>query len=220
LGANGACSDSGIPLLAVTNAAASPAIFTNKTLDAEGIGNSISFPTKAFFAAAGCANSVAASNWDVGTTNVPNAICQGTNSIKGVLQFARGNVAYINFELPSDWNPTSRVDLKIAFTTAGPTPGQVTAWDIATGCNSIDGTMTDDPLLTVALPPASLLVGAVSNAEYAVVQTGLPVTSCRPGYNLVIQITRDSTVDTNSDPGVAAKWAELTFGRTVNNTNR
>ena len=46
-------------------------------------------------------------------------------------------------------------------------------------------------------------------------------TGCSAGNNFVLAITRNNSgSDTNTDAAVAAKWAELTFGRTMNSTNR
>jgi hypothetical protein len=196
--------------------------FTNKSLDAEGAGNSLSLPTKAFFAAATCTNSVAASNWDLGTTNIPTAVCQGSRSTKGVLQFAPGNTAYLNFELPSDWNQLSSLDLKIAFTTSDVNSGDLTAWDIQTGCNRMDGSATDDPALNAA-QTASAPIGTspVVNGQYLASGTGLNVLNCQAGSNLEIQITRNNSgTDTNKDPAVGAKWVELTFRRVINAAKR
>jgi hypothetical protein len=198
--------------------AANQTVFTNKILDAEGQGNSLSIPAKAFFAAASCSNALALSNWDAGASNAPNPSCQGVNSLKGVLQFAQGNTAFISFELPPDWNPSASVDLRIAFTTADATVGDVTAWDLQTACNSIDGTATDDPVLNAAqTATATIASSGVANAEYVATQTGLNMAGCQPGSNLVVEITRDtSPKDTNGDLAVAAKWVEITFGRTLN----
>jgi hypothetical protein len=222
-GSNNTCVDSLI-LAASVATASSPTTLTFKTLDAEGLGNSLSLPTKAFFAAAGCFSSTGSSNWDLPSNNSPNPACQGTNSSKGVLQFARGNAAYINFELPLDWNPSAKFDLKIAFTTADNASGDVTAWDIQTGCNATDGSMTDDPPLG-AVQTVSIAIGsgssAVINGQYVAAQTLTSLSSCQAGYNLVLQIKRNNSgTDTNADLAVAAKWVELTFGRTMNGQKR
>jgi hypothetical protein len=139
-----------------------------------------------------------------------------------VLQFAPGNTAYLNFELPSDWNQLSSLDLKIAFTTSDVNNGDLTAWDIQTGCNRMDGSATDDPALN-AVDTASALIGASAavNGQYLATKTGLNVSTCQAGSNLVIQITRNNSgKDTNIDTAVGAKWVELTFGRLINASNR
>jgi len=190
--------------------------------NAESPNSALSVPTKLFFMAAGCNNATAGNGWQIGTTNAPTPACQGTHTRKGVLQFARGNVAYIELELPVDWNFGVNVDLKIAFTTTDTTNGHFTAWSVQTGCNSLSGTVTDDPVLNTA-QTVSTTVGstAVSGAEYITLLTAMNTTGCSAGNNFVLAITRNNSgSDTNTDAAVAAKWAELTFGRTMNSTNR
>ena len=190
--------------------------------NAESPNSAFSAPTKLFFMAAGCNNVTAGNGWQIGTSNAPTPACQGTHTRKGVLQFARGNVAYIELELPADWNFGVNVDLKIAFTTTDSTNGHFTAWSVQTGCNSLTGTSTDDPVLNAAQTVSSTIGGtAVSGAEYLTLLTALNMTGCSAGNNLILAITRNNSgADTNTDTAVAAKWAELTFGRTINSTNR
>src|SRR5215472_12464603 len=107
-GANSSnCVDSLVPFASVLTASSPAPPLINKTFDAEGVGNTLAIPARAFFAAAGCFNGTAISNWDADAASAPAPACQGSTSQKGVLQFARGNAAYINFELPPDWNPSS-----------------------------------------------------------------------------------------------------------------
>jgi hypothetical protein len=190
--------------------------------NAESPNSAFSAPTKLFFMAAGCNNVTAGNGWQIGTANAPASACQGTNTRKGVLQFARGNVAYIELELPADWNFGVNVDLKIAFTTTDTTIGHFSAWSVQTGCNSLTGTATDDPVLNAAQTVSSTIGStAVSGAEYLTLLTALNTTGCSAGNNFVLSITRNNSgADTNTDTAVAAKWAELTFGRTINSTNR
>jgi len=190
--------------------------------NAESPNSAFSAPTKLFFMAAGCNNVTAGNGWQIGTSNAPTPACQGTHTRKGVLQFARGNIAYVELELPADWNFGVNVDLKIAFTTTDSTNGHFTAWSVQTGCNSLTGTSTDDPVLNAAQTVSSTIGStAVSGAEYLTLLTALNMTGCSAGNNLVLAITRNNSgADTNTDAAVAAKWAELTFGRTINSTNR
>src|SRR5262249_48939548 len=142
------------------------------------------------------------------------------NSQKGVLKFARGNVAYVSFELPPDWNPTASVDLRISFTTSDTVLGDTTLWKVQTACNATDGTANDDAgfsLSPVLLVSQSIGLGAVLGGQYVATRTGLLTgSSCQPGYNFIIKITRDNNGgDTNPDLAVAAKWLELSFGRVI-----
>ena len=201
----------------------STATLTNKTFDAEGSGNSLAIPARAFFAAAGCFNGSSFSNWDAGSTSPPSPACQGVTSQKGVLQFARGNTAYLSFELPPDWNAGSNLDLRIAFTTLDTGAGDVTEWDVQTGCSAMDGSATDDPPLNAVQPAIATIGGSVvAGGQYvATPLSSLSKAGCQPGSNLVIKVTRNNSGgDTNPDAAVSAKWLELTFGRTMNHTNR
>jgi len=190
--------------------------------NAESPNSAFSAPTKLFFMAAGCNNVTAGNGWQIGAANAPTPACQGTHTRKGVLQFARGNVAYVELELPTDWNFGVNVDLKIAFTTTDSTNGHFTAWSVQTGCNSLTGTSPDDPALNSAQTVSSTIGStAVSGGEYLTILTALNMTGCSAGNNLVLAITRNNSgADTNTDTAVAAKWAELTFGRTMNSMNR
>ena len=106
--------------------------------------------------------------------------------------------------------------------TTDSTNGHFTAWSVQTGCNSLTGTSTDDPVLNAAQTVSSTIGStAVSGAEYLTLLTALNMTGCSAGNNLVLAIARNNSgADTNTDTAVAAKWAELTFGRTINSTNR
>jgi hypothetical protein len=86
----------------------------------------------------------------------------------------------------------------------------------------LTGTATDDPVLNAAQTVSSTVGStAVSGAEYLTLLTALNMTGCAAGNNFVLAITRNNSgSDTNTDTAVAAKWAELTFGRTINSTNR
>jgi hypothetical protein len=196
--------------------------FTNKTLNAESTGNSLSEPIRAFFPAGGCNNSTAGNGWDIGVTNTPTPQCAGTTVRKGTLAFAQGNVGYINFHLPSDWNSSASTDIEICFTTTDTTNGHVTSFNIQTGFNATNGTVTDDPTLNT-LQALSVTIGAsqVSGGELCGKLTGMTMTGSAADYNFEIVVTRNNSgTDTNTDTAVAVKSAELIYGVTKNATNR
>lgn len=198
--------------------------FTNKTENVESTGNSFSEPIRAYFPAAGCggSGSTAGNGWDVGTTNIPVAACSGTTVRKAVLQFARGNVAYLNWHLPPDWNASVATDIELGFTTTDTTNGHVTSFNIQTACNVVNGTATDDPTLN-ALQALSVTTGAsqISGGELVGTKTGLTMTGCAADRNFEVVVTRNNSgTDTNTDTGVALKFAEITTGVTRNAANR
>src|SRR6185369_877403 len=124
--------------------ASSTDTLTNKTYDAEGTGNSLTQAFKIWFPAAGCANTTAASFWDLPTSTPAVAACvTGTNTQKGVLQFADtsgGFSAQNSILLPSDW--TGNIDVKIIWRTSA-TSGNV-KWSFSTISTAVNATETDD----------------------------------------------------------------------------
>lgn len=210
--------------VAVAVTSSSTNTLTNKTLNAESTGNNLSIPAKAFFPAAGCSGgSTAGPSLVTGSTNAPNPQCAGTTVPKGVLQFARGNVAYISsFQLPSDWNSGASTDIQICFTTTDTTSGHVTSFNIQTGFNSVTGAATDDPSLNGS-QALSVTTGAsqTSGGELCGSLTSMTMTGSGAGYNFEVAITRNNSgTDTNTDSAVAMKYATITLGRTMNASNR
>jgi hypothetical protein len=210
--------------LGVCATSSSSNTFTNKTMNAEGTGNTLSVPAKSVFPAAGCsAGSVAGPALVTGSTNTPTPQCVGTTVPKGVLSFARGNAAYISsFQLPSDWNSSASTDIQVCFTTTDTTNAHVTSFNIQTGFNITDGTATDDPALN-ALQAASVTTGAsqVSGGQLCATKTALTMTGAVAGYNMEVSIVRNNSgTDTNTDTAVAVKYVTLTYGRSMNASNR
>lgn len=196
--------------------------FTNKTENVEGTGNVFSEPVRMYFASAGCNNSTPGTGWDIGVANGPTPQCVGSTARKGVLQYARGNVAYINAHLPSDWNSGASTDIEIGFTTTDTTNAHVTSFNVQTACNKVDGTATDDPAFN-ASQALSITTGAsqTSGGELTGKLTGITMTGCSPDYNFEILVQRNNSgTDTNSDTAVAVKFAEIITGVTKNSTNR
>jgi hypothetical protein len=195
---------------------------TNLTLNAESTGNSLSFPSRILYLAAGCNGTVTGPSIDIGVANQPLASCFGTTTRNGKLQFTRGNTGYLNGHLPKDWNSGANIDIEVCFTTTDTTNGHVTSFNIQTGFNKTDGTATDDPALN-SQQALSITTGAsqVSGGELCGSLTNLTTTGSGADYNFVIAATRNNTgTDTNTDTAVAVKSFEVIIGRTINATNR
>ena len=204
--------------------ASSTTTFTNKTYNAESTGNSLSEPVKAFFSAAGCNGSSPGPSMDIGPTNVPTLACGGTTATKAYLGFARGNVAYINWHLPSDWNSSASTDIELGLITTDTNNGDVISYNVQTGCNKVDGTATDDPALNT-LQAASVTIGAsqISGGMLTFSKTGLTMTGCAANYNFEIALTRNNSgtdTATNTAAAVQLKFVEMTTGVTKNAANR
>jgi len=196
--------------------------FTNKTINCESTGNNCSEPVRMYFPAGGCNNTTPGNGWDIGLANAPTPQCTGSTTRRGVLQFARGNVAYINAHLPNDLNTGASLDLEICYTTTDTTNGHVTSFNIQTGFNSVTGAATDDPTLNT-LQALSSTIGAsqTSGGELCKQLTGLTTTGWAADSNFVLAITRNNSgTDTNTDTAVNVKSAEVILGVTKNATNR
>lgn len=174
----------------LTAYASDTATLTNKTLDAEGTGNTISIPRRLWFPAAGCNNATAGSIWDLPTSNPAVAACvTGTNTQKGVLDFADGSnlSAQLTYALPSTWTSTGGVDAKIKWFSAT-TTGDV-VWQLATIC--VADAETDDPAFNTASTVTDTAKGTTNQTNDAAI-TGVTVTGCAAGELMHLKIQRDS----------------------------
>lgn len=208
--------------LSLASTASNTQTYTNKTLNCESTGNVCGQPALLPFQGAGCNNSTSGPSLDLGTTNAPTPACAGTTVRKGVLQFTRGNVAYFNSFIPNDYNSSAAVDIYLTFTTTDTTNGHVTSFNIQTGCNAVNGTVTDDPSLN-ALQALSVTTGAsqISGGQLVGHIAGITMTGCSPGFNFEVAITRNNSgTDTNTDTAVAVKNGFVIMPRLINAANR
>jgi hypothetical protein len=163
--------------------------FTNKTYDAEGTGNALTIPRRIWLPAAGCNNATAGSIWDLPTTNAAVAACvTGTNTQKGVLDFADASnlSAQITWKLPSTW--TGAVDLNVKWFTSA-TTGDV-VWQSQTICTA--DAETDDPAFNTADAFAADTAKGTTLQTNDASDTGITMTGCAAGELLHLKIFRDS----------------------------
>lgn len=170
--------------------ASSTDTLTNKTIDAEGSGNTLTQAFKIWFPAAGCANTTAASFWDLPTSTPAVAACvTGTNTQKGVLQFADtsgGFSAQNTYLLPSDWSGT--VDANIIWKTSA-TSGNA-KFSLSTICTAVGATETDDPAFNTASTVTTATAGTANRLQTSSITT-LTVTGCAAGEFLHLKLFRD-----------------------------
>ncbi len=173
-----------------TVTASSTDTFTNKTYDAEGSGNTLTQTFKIWFAAAGCANTTAASFWDLPTSTPAVAACvTGTNTQKGVLQFADtsgGFSAQTGYLLPADWS--GNVDANIIWRTSA-TSGNA-KFSLSTICTAVNASETDDPAFNTASTVTTAAPGTANRLQTSSV-TSLTVTGCAAGELLHLKLFRD-----------------------------
>lgn len=186
------------------------ATLTNKTLDVEGTGNSITIVDKVWFAAAGCNNATATSFYDLPTSNPAAAACiTGTNTQKGVLDFdaATDESGQVSLALPSDWS--GNIDLKYKWLAAA-TSGNV-VWAVQTSC--VADAETDDPSWNTASTVTDAAKGTTLQTNDASM-TSITVTGCAAGELLHLRLFRDADNASDTMTGDARLiGAELTIRR-------
>lgn len=173
-----------------TVTASSTDTFTNKTIDAEATGNTLTQSFKIWLPAAGCNNTTAASFWDLPTSTPAVAACvTGSNIQKGVLQFADtsgGFSAQNSMLLPVDW--TGAIDVKIIWRTSA-TSGNV-KWSFSTISTATDATETDDPSFNTASTVTTAVPGTANRLQTSSI-TGVTVTGVALSEFLHFKIFRD-----------------------------
>lgn len=163
---------------------------TNKTLDAEGTGNTITMPLKVWLPAAGCQGSTAGSFWDLPASTPAVAACvTGTNTQKGVLQYADttgGFSAQNTLILPADF--TGAIDARIIWRTSATTGNA--KWSLSTICTDVAASATDDPAFNTASTVTTAAPGTTLRIQSSSI-TGVTATGCSAGNLLHVKLFRD-----------------------------
>ena len=164
------------------------ATLTNKTLDVEATGNVITTVQYVILIAAACQNATATLLWDTPTSSPAVAACiTGTNTQKGVADFA--DAANLSMQatlpLPRDW--TGAVDARFKWLTTA-TTGDV-VWQLATIC--VADAETDDPAFNTASTVTDTAKGTANQTNDADI-TGVTMTGCAAGELLHLKLSRDS----------------------------
>lgn len=183
----------------LTAYASDTATLTNKTLDAEGTGNTITLMKRIWLPAAGCNGSTAGSIWDLPASNPAVAACvTGTNTQKGVLDFADGSnlSAQLTYLLPSTW--TGAIDAKVKWLSST-TTGDV-VWQLSTIC--VADAETDDPAFNTASTVTDTTKGTTNQTNDAAI-TGVTTTGCAAGELMHLKIQRDSAHVSDTMAGTA-----------------
>jgi hypothetical protein len=171
---------------------------TNKTLDVEATGNSLTDVSIVVLEAASCSGAVAANAWDDagdGAT-APTAACNDTGAIQRPSADFSGS-AVNTFErtlpLPTGW--TGNIDVTIRYVTVAASPAGNVEWDISTVCRAVgeswDASFNAAQTITDA-------VGSQNNLN-DVTQTSITTTGCSASEDLTLRVSRDGANDTNSD---------------------
>lgn len=168
--------------------ASSTTTLTNKTLNAESTGNTVTLLFTDYWPAALCQNATASSDWSLPTSNPAVAACvTGTNTQKGVLDFADGAnslSAQRVYRLPADW--TGAVDITLTWLTSA-TSGNV-VWQVATIC--VADAETDDPAFNTASTVTDAAKGTTLQLNEAALSS-ITTTGCAAGEVLHLKVFRD-----------------------------
>jgi len=189
--------------------AATTDTFTNKTIDAEATGNSITHPVKLWYQSAGCQNNAPTGYWDMGASSIPVAVCvNGANVIKGLLRYtANGQAAQVHYEMPGDTKAGGTLDINLVWTT-GTVSGTV-QWAVDSACTSIGS--IDDPAWSALWAPATSTASATANAMNSASVTGLTA-PCSAGQIMQLRLRRVDTTGTATNADVFGM--EITYRRT------
>lgn len=188
--------DSGVVAANVVTAA-SAASAAKQLCSASGASKSctyIDFPDVKVIPAANCVNAVAGSGFSSSSTGMPAACRGGTNNLNGVLQPipSTGGTAYLDYELPGDWDTGVKPYLSIYYASGANASGTV-IWTISSACTKQDGSVTDDPSW-VAESAMGTQTMAVANRMWAQnAQLAGTLTNCIAGSTMYFKIVLSGT---------------------------
>lgn len=190
---------------------------TNKTLDAEGTGNSITIPIKIWLPAVGCAGTTGTLMWDTLASNAPTATCSAgsteTTMMRGTADFPDSDGAYSLQQpilLPDDW--TGAIDVKFLYRTTATTGN--TIWQAATACRA-DAEVDDVAFNTASVTSADAAKGTTLQLNTASI-AGVTATGCAAGELLHLKVIRDRTHASDTITGVVSLvGVEVTLRRAM-----
>lgn len=196
---------------------ATTSTLTNKAIDAEGAGNTLTLPSKPFLPVAACQGTTAGLLWDSPVSNAAAAACiTGTNTQKGVADFDASTDESLQYtaRLPDDW--TGIVDARIVWLAAA-TSG---AAGLCVQLVCVADAETDDPAFPAQASGncvSDTAKGTTNQINVATI-TGVTATSCAAGELMHIQLSRDAnggavTDDMTGDARVLG--LELTIRRAL-----
>ena len=146
-----------------------------------------SFSRSTYFAAAGCAQGIPSSGFDLPSTLFPIPGCYGTIPF-GTLDYAdsANTFAYVHFVYPAG---ATSIDADLYYLV--PATTQATKFTIATVCIAA-GADELNPTPNTAQTLSSTSSGT-SNTLTIVSQTALTITGCAPGNEMILKVGRDTT---------------------------
>lgn len=188
----------GIPYASGTTTIASSSSGTAKQIILwGGAGNAptaVDYPDVKEYPAANCVNGNPGSGWSSASTGFPPSCYGGSNNLNGTLQPipSSGGTAYLDTELPGDWDTATKPYLSIYYGSGANTSGTV-IWTISHACTKQDGSVTDDPafLAESAMGTQTMVTANRMWAQSA--QFSGTFTNCIAGSTMYLKIVLSGT---------------------------
>lgn len=165
-------------------------VATNVQINAESSGNTLTIKRYKWFPAAGCNNVTASTIWDLPASNPAVAACRtGTNTTKGVLEFADGSdlSAQLTEYLFEDW--TGQIDATIVYE-ANSTSTNNVVWQLAIACAG--NTDSDDPAFTYDEFSADAGLSTAHQYNMTAANTITTTGTCTAGDIMHMSVRRNS----------------------------
>ena len=184
----------------------------NTLYNAESTGNVLTLTEHLYIPAAICQNATAITEWSTPTSNPAVAACiTGSNTQRGVLDFADGSdlSAQWSMFLPADW--TSTIDVRVYWHTTA-TAGDV-VWQVQSIC--VADAETADPAFNTASTVTDTAKGTTLQFNTASITT-LTVTGCAASEVLFLKVRRDSAHASDTLAATARLvGVEVTYRRAI-----
>ena len=190
-----------------TGIASATQTLTNKTVDAEGTGNTVTIPAKSYVAFASCSDG-STSSLAVDAASAQTTACYGTNTKTGVWQAADADAVMFGLHLPSDW--TGAIDATLSLNT--PDTSGTVIFNIATACVVTDGSTADDPSYNSSSAFTTITLGTPASAARKTSVTGITATGCVAGGWANFKVARATDTATSR---VNVKGVTLTVRRAM-----
>jgi hypothetical protein len=160
---------------------------TNKTIDGEATGNNITLVQRVWFTAAGCNNATATAAFDLPTSGAATAVCIGTTTTTGLMEYADGSTqaGSFHFLLPSTW--VGNVDLSLVYTGSTSSTNNI-RWQVSTACVA-----DNEDLIAPSYNTASASNSAgptTAGQRKTVTFSSVSMTNCSAGEQLFVKVER------------------------------
>jgi hypothetical protein len=163
---------------------------TNKTLDTEATGNTLTTVNELDLPTAGCNNTAPATIWNLFTSVQPTPVCiTGTNTQTAALEFPDTDGEYqmqTNWKLPAAW--TGAVDINIIWSTSLTSGNVVLQYQC--GCAANDE--SPDPSFNTVQTITDAALGTANRLNTASA-TGMTTTGCAAGETMFLKVYRQRT---------------------------